>query len=73
MKWRRRSEKIVHGLNMVDLSLDQPFRELKWRRENKGRIRSAVVEKPELLLLDEPTNHLDFTGCRMVRRIFKEL
>jgi ATP-binding cassette subfamily F protein 3 len=54
-----RVRRVVHGLNIPENTLDQPFGLLSGGEKTKVGLAQILLAEPDLLLLDEPTNHLD--------------
>ncbi|MBN1964566.1 MAG: ABC-F family ATP-binding cassette domain-containing protein [Anaerolineae bacterium] len=52
-------EAILAGLDLADLSLDDPVDFLSGGQKTRLGLARVLLASPQLLLLDEPTNHLD--------------
>lgn len=58
--------KILDGLELEKLNLDNPPQNLSGGQKTKLAICRALILEPDILLLDEPTNFLDIAGKKWV-------
>ncbi len=54
-----RLEKVLAGLNLVDVPRDLPVTHLSGGQKTRLGLAGLLILQPQVLLLDEPTNHLD--------------
>ncbi len=66
-----RSEAILEGLGLHDLSQDMPLEILSGGQKTRLGLARLLLSRPDLLLLDEPTNHLDIEALEWLERFLQ--